>query len=407
MISIENGRVVFFGKTGSVDISSPWSGEDNPITVTRVMEGDWVYFGSRVRGEFWTVEFISLRGLNQLSVWHLNELGQCVSQEQINASVVGPLGDGVRYPVMNTSANIMLAASKYLNDLQIYNAWRYLFRDVSMAQAHMSSLAPIHKAKNFHSSSTPRVEATFIFNHNYARNIRKLERQYHGRFSAIRYVLPNVAPIHESCFCFPAGSFSYQTLIYYFIRRLSESKGVDAEAWYLFAHDDIYLNSDFSESQFNNFVHVNENSSSAYYLDVHKTRWDSNSDWQWNERILNRINHQKHSVLGNGFEGLDLFFDPTLLTAGVGDLFFVRGKYLTTFAEILGNYISQDVFAEISIPSSLKALCSMTGTNVGGCVGEYIWGEDRAKVDVLFIEQFDASGRLFFHPVKSDLALYR
>ncbi|PYE91898.1 hypothetical protein C8J35_1366 [Rhizobium sp. PP-F2F-G38] len=402
MIEVIDGRVVWTDSNGSIDIASPWTDEGRPLGTCRLMEGDWLFLGSFQHDGIYYVDFIQLRGLDMVARWKIDHTGAFAEQTHFKVAQIGPLARMQCYAVTNAAGDLVRLASGYCNDVQIYSFLRFILNDKASALAFINAYAPqAYTPKSSVASGQYKVHANFIFNHNYARNIPRIDLAYRHRFSSISYILPNICPQSANCFAFPAGSFSYHALIYYMIDQ-AVSKGVtDPDAWYLFAHDDVYLNRNFSEAKLDQYTQVHNDTSCLYYLDPFAHAWDHQSEWQWNTRILAAIFNQKSPVVGNGFEGLNVFFEPELLTNAVGDIFFVKGAYLKEFGEILGNFISQDVFPEVAIPSSLKALCGLTGTKPGIFRGHYLWADNRNLVNEEFISKFDATDALFFHPVKS------
>ena len=111
---------------------------------------------------------------------------------------------------------------------------------------------------------------------------------------------------------------------------------------------------------------------------------------------------QRDALYGNGFEGFNTLFDEQSLAWGVGDIFFLKGEWLPHFSELLGMFIGQDIFPEVSIPSALRALSVTTQTECALFDGTYLWGVQRSEttIDKAYLENFSASDKLFLHPVK-------
>lgn len=385
-------------------ILSPWSNSSDPLSCTREMPGGWLYLGSNSKDDELLIDFVSMSGFKKIARWRVSSSGKYIDQSEFSSARNGIFEKYPAYTHTNSSHNLAQYAQRSSNDLQIYCAIKYLLRDSAGAAEFINSFNPNHE-KMFRpaTSSDINMHAVVIFNHNYARNIPHLDQIYSEKFTSATYVLPNVAPTSPRCFAFPAGSYSYHTLIYYSIEKLLQQNTVDEDGWYLFTQDDVYLNKNFTQNAFGRFLRRASNSSSLYYKNALADSWDYNSDWVWNERVLTNLYRQKEFVSGNGYEGFEPFFQKEFLSSGVGDIFAVRGTYLREFADILGNYIGQNVFPEVSIPSALKTLAMITETESGQFRGEYLWGEDRAKIDMAYLQVFDTTDRLFLHPVKISL----
>lgn len=385
-------------------ILSPWSDASNPLSCTREMRGDWLYLGSYSKDDELLIDFVSINGFKKIARWRVNRSGEYIDQSEFSSARNGIFEKHPSYTHTNSPHNLAQYAQRSSNDLQIYFGIKYLLRDSAGAAEFINSYRPTHD-ETFRraTSSNINMHAVVIFNHNYARNIPHLDQIYSDKFASATYVLPNVAPISPRCFAFPAGSYSYHTLIYYAIEKILQHNIVDEDGWYLFTQDDVYLNKNFTQNAVGRFFHQTSNRSSLYYKDALADSWDYNSDWVWNERVLTSLYRQKEFVSGNGYEGFEPFFQKEFLSSGVGDIFAVCGAYLREFADVLGSYIGQNVFPEVSIPSSLKTLATITGTESGQFRGEYLWGEDRAKIDLEYLRVFDTTDRLFLHPVKISL----
>ncbi len=385
-------------------ILSPWSDSSNPISCTREMRGGWLYLGSYSKDDELLIDFVSIRGFRKIARWRVSRSGEYIDQSEFSSARNGIFGKHPSYTHTNSAYNLARYAKGSSNDLQIYCGIKYLLRDPVAATEYINSYRPTH-GKTFQRAklSDINMHAVVIFNHNYARNIPHLDQIYSDKFASATYVLPNVAPISPRCFAFPAGSYSYHTLIYYAIEKILQHNGVDEDGWYLFTQDDVYLNKNFTQDAVGRFFRQTRSHSSLYYKNALTESWDYDSDWVWNERVLTNLYRPKEFVSGNGYEGFEPLFQKEFLSSGVGDIFALRGAYLREFADVLGNYIGQNVFPEVSIPSALKALAMITETESGQFRGEYLWGEDRAKINLEYLRVFDTTDRLFLHPVKISL----
>ncbi|NHT77039.1 hypothetical protein G8E10_15060 [Rhizobiaceae bacterium CRRU44] len=406
MIKVDVDRISYISSDGVERcITSPWSDCANPLYPSREMEGNWIFLGCCATDDGAAIDFISLRGLSELARWRIDDDGNYVSQQRLNASAAGIFAKRPMYYHMADPSEVAKFARRFSNDYQIYCAIKYIMGDPVYAQSYLDTYAPgaYHATRDDEVTGGIKLYANIIFNHNYSRNIPAIDKLYEGRFSAVNYILPNAAPQSERCSHFPAGSFAYHTLIYMAAMKLLGDERFDESGWYMFCQDDVYLNKNFSCSTFSKFVNGAE-PCAAFYCDVISTRWDYNSSWAWNTRALGRIKDPRSFELGNGFEGYNAFFDIEALSSAVGDIFFVSGKYLREFCEILGNYISEDVFPEISIPSSLSSLCCVTGRSLARFSGMYLWGDERSVLNSEYLSDFDTGTSLFIHPVKLDVA---
>lgn len=385
------------------NILSPWSDHDNPLSCDRLMEGGWLYLGSFADDNILYIDFVSINGFDEIARWRVDQAGKYLDQSRFSSARIGLSERYPNYTHTNTPQNLALYARGKSNDLQIYLAIRYLLRDADAAAAVMNAHRPdqdsaYHPARIAPDSTN--INLIVIFNHNYARNIPRLDAIYSGRFTSATYILPNVAPDSPRCLSFPVGSYSYHTLIFHGIDNLLKRGAVDENAWYFFTQDDVYLNKNFSQNNVSRFFTPTKEYSSFYYDNPLTRKWSYSSDWSWSTRVLNSLEKQRHPTYGNGFEGFKPLMQNDVLSKGVGDLFAIRGACLHEFSVILGNYIGQNIFPEVSIPSTLRNLAVITDTKIGLFQGEYLWGEDRKKIKPDYVQAFDSSGKLFLHPVK-------
>jgi hypothetical protein len=385
----------------SFDIVSPCSGPNRPLSAVRVTGDGWMYFGSFAKDGSIFIDFIALRGLSNFVRWRLSDEGKYIEHAELSAADVAIFGRPPEYSHTSKSSVIVGHAQSFSNDLQIYSFLRYVLGDPAQAQVYLDGFCP----KNFAPAlmAPTALHAVLLFNHNYARNIPLLERLYSGRFSTLTYVLPNAAPLSPRSMSVPAGSYSYHYMIHGAISRMLDRDEADPEGWYLFLQDDVYLNRSFNVAQMARFFDGLENACAAFYLDLAEVSWKHTDTGPWNKRVLTALENQKALVGGNGFEGYSAFFRKEHLVCGVADIFLIKGSFLALFADILGNYMSQGVFPEVGIPSTLKILASLTEKRVAHCRGEYLWRETRKVVDKDYIQSFDKTDCLFLHPVKSSL----
>jgi hypothetical protein len=394
VLRIQNGDAEF-------DIVSPWSGSHVPLSITRIMNGNWIYCGSFSEDKDLFIDFVTLHDLTNFVRWRVSDQGRYVTRLHLDAAELAIFARPPVYTHTNKLDFIVEKAQTASNDFQIYSFLKYVFSNAEMAQAYLDGFSP----KTFLPVVAPPIplHTILIFNHNYARNIIHLERIFSGRVSSLIYVLPNASPNSDRCISVPAGSYSYHYMIHAAISRLMANGDIDADAWYLFSQDDVYLNMSFDAFQMPRFFDGLENASAAFFMDPTEGGWDFTSEWCWNDRILTALENQRAVLGGNGFEGYAAFFRKEHLVNGVSDIFFVKGRFLSLFSDILAHYISQHVFPEVAIPSALKVLAARTATSVARCKGQFLWGEDRKKANLEYLKAFDTSDQLFLHPVKSSL----
>ncbi len=398
---VGEAHLYFERNDSTFDIVSPCSGPSNPLPAFRVLGDGWMYFGSFAKDGNIFIDFIALRGLSHFVRWRLSGEGKYIEQAELSAADVAIFGRSPDYSHTNRYDVILDNAQAFSNDFQVYSFLKYVLCDPVQARAYLDGFRPNGFVPAVMAPTA--LHAVLLFNHNYARNIPLLERLYTDRFSSLNYVLPNAAPLSPRSMSVPAGSYSYHYMIHAAISRLLDRDEADPEGWYLFLQDDVYLNRSFNAAQMARFFNGLENACAAFYFDIEKVRWNHTNNWPWNKRVLTALEEQKALVGGNGFEGYSAFFRKEHLVCGVGDIFLIRGAFLALFADILGNYIAQGVFPEVGIPSTLKILASHTAKRVALCRGEYLWREARKKVDLDYLKSFDATDRLFLHPVKSSL----
>ena len=404
IISIDQKLLIAHADT-HIDIISPWSGPSNPVRLDRVMDGDFVYVGSMLGTSCYFIDFLCLKDVTNIARWHVDYSGHYISQHRIHSATVNILREDIaQYEHVTEAVVFQSIAKKYLNDLQIYMCIKYILSNASQATAFLSGNAPVELQTSNKAGPEGRLNIVCIFNHNYMRNIPLLDHEYQHRFNNVLYVLPSVGPVHDRVVTTPYGSFQYHLAIYAAIEKITKGSEY-ADQWYCFVQDDVFLNRSFSQLTFNKYVGVTGSSSSAYYKpvvsDYHST-WNPSGNWLWSKRVRNRILSQRDALYGNGFEGFNTLFDEQSLAWGVGDIFFLKGEWLPHFSELLGMFIGQDIFPEVSIPSALRALSVTTQTECALFDGTYLWGVQRSEttIDKAYLENFSASDKLFLHPVK-------
>ena len=117
----------------------------------------------------------------------------------------------------------------------------------------------------------PRICLSFIFNHQYEKNIDKLREIYGDRFSTIKYLSPfstfnddqEVIPIYETSINFQgyiAQSFKYLPKDY---------------DYYIFCADDLLLNPEFNQNNILDRLNCNESSYIKYLNPI----WEHSFSW--------------------------------------------------------------------------------------------------------------------------------
>ena len=208
MIDVRDNKIVFLLADGiQIAIESPWSGEPAPLTTTRIMDDDWIYLGCFDGEDTSRIDFLHLRGFKTVARWHIDSNGKYIGQEQFDISAIGPLMPKVKYKHTNAARNVIDASLRHANDFQIYSVVKYILGDAVSANEFMNAYAPEEVSGNERvaDDSAVNIFANFIFNHNYARNIKKIDSAYSERFAKIQFVLPNACPSSSRCFYFPAG----------------------------------------------------------------------------------------------------------------------------------------------------------------------------------------------------------
>lgn len=395
--------ILEFG-TAKTPIRSPWAGDANPLTKDQIVGGNWIFLQSGIQRGVSFIDLIELAGLNQVKRLHLDHEGGVVKQRRLSLPEIR-----VSNAVATQEAErLIAAATPFSNDLQIANTLRLVYgKEISMN--FMNRYAPKGSQDHVYQKffrrirkTEPCVHLVVIFNHNYARNIRKIESIYSDRFSNIGYVLPCFAPDHPSCLSSPAGSYQYHSFISHYLSTRKQQNPIRRDDVILFIQDDVLLNQRISEKNLHRELGMEGDSNVfSYYTNTSLRLDDPQNKWVWTGRIRSSLDNQKSADHGNGFEGNDYFFHPSMLKMGVGDIFAIKGCAVGNFQFILDHYISQNVFPECSIPTAIHATARLMKNGVHEMQGIYLWNEDRQKAkDPEFIEEFHSGPMFFLHPFK-------
>lgn len=385
-------------------IKSPWSGETEPLASNRIMNGGWIFLQSGIKRGVSFIDIIKLAGLSQVNRCYLDNDGVIVKQGRLPPTEI-PVSDA---QAKQDPEYLIATATPFANDLQIANTLRLAY-GVGTSGNFMDRFAPVrqrdHACRRLFGrfgKARPRVHLVVIFNHNYARNIRKIESIYSNRFSNIRFVLPCVAPDHPSCLSCPAGSYQYHSFISHYLSTQSRRNSIRHDDVILFIQDDVLLNKRLTERNLRHELGmVGSSNIFSYYANTSLRLDGGMNEWEWTTRIRNSIIEQKSVVHGNGFEGNGYFFHPSMLRMGVGDIFAIKGCAVANFQFILDQYIAQNVFPECSIPTAIHATARLMKRGVHEMQGIYLWKDDREKARNLeFIDQFHSGPLHFLHPFK-------
>jgi hypothetical protein len=400
----------FLGKT--LPITSPWSSADTPLSIDRLLPGNCIYFGASLseRPEFIQLHFLPLsdgRAANFIS-WNVSIETSTYIDQELKDFDVGHSSLINLAPLHRTNSTIFSKLAKpYLNDLVIYQFIKYVLSEPDSASNYINQYAPDSESLQTSALKASATKASsthiiVIYNHNYSRNIPGIENLYRNRFASVHHVLPNICPNHKRCFSLPAGSFQYHYLIYHGLSKIqADARLKNSDDWVIIVQDDVMLHPKFNEDSFFHFI--KDNDVAVAFPHNLAANHDPTDSWMWNKRISNSCLSQSDVLYGNGFEGLTGFYKPEFLARGVSDIFAIRTSLIHDFLEILGFYISQNVFPEASIPTSLKALCKIEKKGVFILPGIYLWEDSRnlIKSPVWMAKNFYNSNNIFLHPVKA------
>ena len=407
----DDGLISARGQDGVLrPVISPWVEEEIGLRVDSLSGKMEIFFGASLGSGLDTIEihFISL-GASRLSTytsWIISrDTGLPVSQDTHTFDFSSKNFMHNKLDYRTDPGTFASVAVRYLNDLVIYQFIKLVLKSPHAARRFMDSYAPSSHGDSASSSSAvsdskESALLLILYNHNYSRNIAKLDQIYSGRFKHVYHILPNVCPNHPRCLSFPAGSYQYHLLVYLALRHL-QTVITHPNDWALVIQDDVMLHPRIDQASFlgQSFI---ANSVAAYYYDPSSNRV-GNESWPWHKRIVDACLNQRDPLTGNGFEGMNSLYTPNRLLIGVGDFFALKSGGIGDFIELLGFYISQNVFPEASIPTTLKILSSMHGTDVGVMPGIYLWGSERENVNSSewMENNFYNTDKVFIHPVKA------
>jgi len=398
------------GKT--LPITSPWSSADTPLSIDRLLPGNCIYFGASLsdRPELIQLHFLPLsdgRAANYIS-WNVSIETSTYIDQELKYFDVGHSSLINLALLHRTNSTIFSKLAKpYLNDLVIYQFLKYVLSEPDPAINYINQYAPnsdylqpsSFKANAANARSTHII---VIYNHNYSRNIPGIESLYRDRFASVHHVLPNICPNHNRCYSLPAGSYQYHYLIYHGLSKIqADARLKDSDDWVIIVQDDVMLHPKFNEGSFSHSI--KDYDVAVAFPHNLAANHDPTDSWTWNKRISNSCLSQRDLLHGNGFEGLTGFYKPEFLARGVSDIFAIRTSLIHDFLEILGFYISQNVFPEASIPTSLRALCKIVKKDVFVLPGIYLWEDSRdfIKSPAWMTRNFYSSKNIFLHPVKA------
>lgn len=387
-------------------VVSPWSGPENPITLTREMNGGYIFLrGGRI-DNYHFIDFISLHNAGEIRRWFLTGDGVYVDQK-----LATPLerGDDEAHIVQDMHFFIEKLRPSY-NDLNVHSAL-YLIYGENAAQDYMNSFCPpasqprrwpsFLSRKIADSPSLRKVQVCIIFNHNYARNIPIIYKTLSQKFSQIDYLLPLVAPAHPNCYAYPVGSYQYHLFVSLHIDTLIKTRHLESEDIILFAHDDVLIRDDINETNIDEALGMTEAETLfSYYVNASQNHDDG---WPWNQRVNIAVNENRAAVGGNGFEGSRLIVNDNILKRGLGDVFVMKARAMSVFNYLLSQYCAGNVFPEVAIPTCIHAAAKRLGGTISPFKLLDLW-ENRSSVrDKAFMDRFQSGDAHFLHPFKYNL----
>ncbi|MGE5107174.1 MAG: hypothetical protein ACM3H8_06500 [Sphingobacteriales bacterium] len=288
-----------------------------------------------------------------------------------------------------------------------------------------------------------------IFNHKYDRNIDKLKKIYHERFSNILFLVPfytgndeKVIPVYEN-------SHQFQGYIAQGFRSFYK----DDFTHYIFMGDDVYLNPNVNENNFNEFMKIGENDCFVPTLDgisAFNVHWIHRKAMLYNpakegveiinelppvSQALEKFNRQGltikklnfKQVYGklhfNKFNSLlksvsiylkDILFQQKNyqlrypLAGGYSDLLIVSKKHISSFVHLCGAFAASDLFVELAIPTALVLVADnkiITEKDLQ-YKGLLLWTQKDMEqlmpyqTDLKKLKEQFPANRLYIHPVK-------
>ena len=292
----------------------------------------------------------------------------------------------------------------------------------------------------------PKVCLSFIFNHQYEKNIPKLREIYRDRFSTIRYLSPfstynedqEVLPIYET-------SINFQGYIAQSFKYLPN----DCD-YYIFCADDLLLNPKFNENNVIDSLNCNNSSYIKYLNPI----WEHSFAWHKFKECNNypnegcNIDHHsllplrnellgKYNEFGIEYRNINLrnfrgLYDKTItwerlwngliyllkkkykryvhlpLIEGYSDFIIIPSQSLKIFCHYCGIFSAMNIWVDAAIATALVLSSDKISTEKDHPFkGIEIWNEDElALKEAISKNKLDQITKLFdkddfyIHPIK-------
>jgi hypothetical protein len=397
-----NNAIFLRMSSGEVShIISPWSDCHNPLRLDRVMDGGWLYYAAYHSPTNDQIElcFVSIYNLAKHVAWSLSLSGHYLGQCSYSVDLDSLYLQSRALIHYSPAPFFAKQVCRHHSDLAIYQFYKYIVGSDAAADSFLQSYIPESEPTLAEHRGGAAVHLLVIYNHNYSRNVPRIDAMYLHRFFSILHVLPNVAPPHPRCLSVPYGSYSYHVAVREGLKEIGRNL-VNADDIVLVVQDDVMLHPRVCQQMIlDDLIADGDCCAHPSRLVIQNVPDDA---WAWNERITQSCTRPTDALVGSGFESMPLFFDPQLLYRGVSDVFALKCSLIADFLEFLGLYISRSVFPEASIPTALKLLCRKRGEGCSSFDGIYLWGAARSSVedDDWVRENLIDSSNLFLHPVK-------
>jgi len=289
-----------------------------------------------------------------------------------------------------------------------------------------------------------KVCLSFVFNHQFEKNIPKLRELYDNRFSTIRFLSPfsktddkQIIPVHEKSIHFQG----------YFAQSFAHLPK-DCE-YYVFCGDDLILNPSLNEQNLieqincsgsayikylnpiwehsfawhkfkecNSFPNDESSVPSARFLPPRKELLAKYSDLGFNYRNIGCHNFwgifEKKITLERIFNGIKYFYCSKLkryvyypLIEGYSDFIVIPQKYLESFCFYCGVFAAMNLWVDAAVATAMVLSCdSIKMEKDHRYNGVELWGheqqfhEDRYQLNFQKFYQSFPKDQLYLHPVK-------
>ena len=297
----------------------------------------------------------------------------------------------------------------------------------------------------------------FIFNHPYPAQIPVIKSIFKERFSNILFLIPFYRDDSDSdVFTVYRGAFSFDGMIVEAREKIKETFKDCSHV--LFVHNDLLLSGQYRETTAASLLGIGGDQK-CYLSNIWKINGSVHS-WSWANRLGFRIRIPMHGLMGTGaervFEYLPNFddvaekcvqagYDPAPSTlrrdkeniskesyygfvdhelfethqsllspdgtlslgrpyfGGYSDIVCVPYQGLNEWLHLLGILSSMEIFAEISIPTSLVWTFGKISTSHSANISTSIlWGTEQRRQtdDIGWVKERFAKGDHYIHPVK-------